>query len=418
MSILKSTPDHYQKTVLSNGIRVITESIPAVRSVSVGVWIFTGSRNESPEQSGISHFIEHMVFKGTKKRRMHQIARSLESVGGFINAFTGKEYTCYFARSLDEHLGRAIDVVCDLVLEPIFPEKELAKEKDVVLEEIKMYEDVPDDLIFDRFESVIYKDHNLGRPVIGYPRTVRAFTRDQLTDYIQNQYTPDKTVIAVAGNVDHAKVVRLAEKAFENVSRPNQVISTISVNGYKPNDLVEERAIQQAHMILGTRSYGMHDEHRIALMVLNTILGGGMSSRLNQNIREKYGYCYNIYSFVNRHADTGDFGVYMGTDPSKIKHSEKLIRRELEKIVQKKISSRALNQAVNQVKGTIMLGLESMTNRMMRIARQELYYNRYFTLDEIIDTVEQVTAQQILDVASDLFVPDRFSRIVFLPANT
>ncbi len=407
----------FQKTTLPNGLRIITESIPSVRSISVGVWVFTGSRDEAKELAGISHFIEHMVFKGTKKRRMHQIANRLESVGGYLNAFTSKEYTCYFARALDEHLERAVDVVCDMVLQPTFPEKELVREKDVVLEEIKMYEDVPEDLVFDRFESIIYKGHNLGRPVIGYPETVKAFTRQDLLDYMDARYTPDRTVLSVAGNVDHAKVVRFAEKAFAESPRAASKKVKRIANNYRPADHEEARAIHQAHMVFGTRGVGIHDRDRITLSVLNTILGGGMSSRLNQNIREKYGYCYNIYSFVNMHSDTGDFGIYMGTDGSKINHSRKLIQRELDRMMQDKVSPRKLGQAINQVKGSLMLGLESMSNRMMRIARQELYFNRYYTLDEIIETVEQVTAERICEVAQALFQEDKFSKIVLYPAH-
>ena len=405
----------FNKTTLPNGLRIITESIPSVRSVSVGVWVFTGSRNESPELAGISHFIEHMVFKGTKKRRMHQIANRLESVGGYLNAFTGKEYTCYFARALDEHLPRAIDVVCDLILQPTFPEKELVREKDVVLEEIKMYEDVPEDLIFDRFESIVYKDDSLGRPVIGFPETVQSFSRQDLIDYMETNYTPDKTVISVAGNVDHEKVVKLVEKAFQDSARSMGAQRFKKANGYKPLDYEEKRAIQQAHLVLGTRGLSIHNNQRIVLTVLNTILGGGMSSRLNQNIREKYGYCYNIYSFVNMHSDTGDFGIYMGTDSAKVNHAQKLIQRELDKLMQEKVSSRKLGQAINQVKGSLMLGLESMSNRMMRIARQELYFERYFTLDEVLDAVEGVTSDQICTLAQDLFKHNAFSRVVLQP---
>ncbi len=407
----------FQKTTLPNGLRIITENIPSVRSISVGVWVFTGSRDEANEVAGISHFIEHMVFKGSKKRRMHQIANRLESVGGYLNAFTSKEYTCYFARALDEHLERAVDVVCDMVLQPTFPEKELEREKDVVLEEIKMYEDVPEDLVFDRFESVIYKGHNLGRPVIGYPETVNAFTRQDLLDYMDARYTPDRTVLSVAGNVDHDRVVRLAEKIFADSPRTVSKEVKRKANGYKPADYEEARVIQQAHMVLGTRGVSIHHEDRITLSVLNTILGGGMSSRLNQNIREKYGYCYNIYSFVNMHSDTGDFGIYMGTDWSKINHSRKLVQRELDRMMQDVVSPRKLSQAVNQVKGSLMLGLESMSNRMMRIARQELYFNRYFTLDEIIETVEQVNAERIREVAQNLFKEENFSKIVLYPAS-
>lgn len=406
----------FQKTTLPNGLRVITETIPSVRSISVGVWVFTGSRDETKELAGISHFIEHMVFKGTKKRRMHQIANRLESVGGYLNAFTSKEYTCYFARALDEHLERAIDVVCDLILQPTIPEKELVREKDVVLEEIKMYEDVPEDLVFDRFESIIYKGHTLGRPVIGYPDTVKSFTRQDLLDYMDARYTPDRTVLSVAGNVDHDRVVRFAEKAFANSSRTSSQATPRESVQYRPQDHEEGRVIQQAHIVMGTRGVSIHNKDRIALSVLNTILGGGMSSRLNQNIREKYGYCYNIYSFINMHSDTGDFGVYMGTDWSKVKHSKKLVHRELDRMMQEKVSSRKLGQAINQVKGSLMLGLESMSNRMMRIARQELYFNRYFTLDEIIETVEQVTAERICEVAQMLFQEDKFSKIVLYPS--
>lgn len=408
----------YRKTTLPNGLRIITETIPSVRSVSMGLWVFTGSRDEDNSQAGINHFIEHMVFKGTKRRRMHQIASRMESVGGYINAFTGKEYTCYFARSLDEHIERAIDVVCDMVLEPLFPEKELEKEKAVVLEEIKMYEDVPDDLIFDRFESTIYKNNPLGKPVIGFPGTVKSFCRDQLHSYLDSNYTPDRIVIAVAGNVDHDRVVEYVNKAFTGLKRVNGAAHDLrSVNGYAPAFIEEERPIQQAHVVLGTRAYGMHSPKRIALSMLNTILGSGMSSRLNQNIREKYGYCYNIYSFANLYSDTGDFGVYMGTDPLKVKHAVKLIMKELDKLVQNKIGARVLNQAKNQLKGSLMMGLESMSNRMMRVARQELFFKEYHTLDEIINSVERVSSDQVHEVASEIFNPESFSQIILLPAN-
>lgn len=405
----------FQKTILPNGVRVITENIPSVRSITAGIWVTTGSRHERAEEAGISHFIEHMVFKGTRRRKMHQIASRLESVGGYLNAFTGKEYTCYFARALDEHLERAVDIVCDLVLEPTFPEKELVREKDVVLEEIKMYEDMPEDLVFDRSESLIYNGHTLGRPVIGYPKTVSSFTRDQLVDYLDRCYTPEHTILSIAGNVNHDKVVKLVEKAFALSERKASKQHVDAINGYQPGQITEERAIQQAHLVLGTRSFSMHHDDRIALTVLNTALGSGMSSRLNQNIREKYGYCYNIYSFINLFSDTGDFGVYMGTDKSKVDHARKLIFAELDKLTQKKLSARKLSEAINQVKGSLMLGLESMSNRMMRIARQELYYNAYFDLDEVIERVEEISAEKVQEVAQELFKEDLFSQVVLLP---
>ncbi len=406
----------FDKTTLPNGLRIVTETIPSVRSISVGVWVYTGSRDENEAEAGISHFIEHMVFKGTQRRRMDQIARRLESVGGYLNAFTTKEYTCYYARALDEHLDRAIDVTCDLILRPTFPEKELDKEKDVVIEEIKMYEDVPEDLIFDRYEAVVYKDTTLARPIIGYPESVRSFTRDQLQQYVEARYAPARTIISVAGNIDHNRVVQYVRKAFEGIERTNRPYVMPVVNGYAPGDLFEPRPIQQAHLVLGRRALDIMDERRSVLNVLNTILGSGMSSRLNQNIREKYGFCYSIYSFANMQSDTGDFGVYMGTDSKKIPRATKLILREMDRLAQVPISPRLLHQAVSQVKGSLMLGLESMSNRMMRLGKQELYFGRNFTLDEIIASVEAVTAPQVQDLAQSLFAPDSFSTIALTPA--
>ncbi|GIV59117.1 MAG: peptidase M16 [Rhodothermaceae bacterium] len=407
----------FQKTVLANGVRVVSEAIPSVRSVSVGIWVFTGSRDEAASESGISHFIEHMVFKGTAHRRMHQIAQRMEAVGGYLNAFTGKEYTCYYARALDEHLDRAVDTVCDLVLHPTFPERELEKEKDVVLEEMKMYEDTPEDFVFDRFEAALYGRHPMGRPVIGFPETVTSFTREQLFHYLHTHYTPDRMVVAVAGHVDHDRLVRYVEKAFARAERGPAAFERQPVNGYAPTHLVEERAMHQAHLVIGLPAYDVHHPRRAALSVLNTILGGGMSSRLNQNIREKYGYCYNIYSFLNLHSDTGDFGVYMGTDETKVERARKLIFRELDRLAQHPVSRRTLTQAVSQVKGSIMLGLESMGSRMMRLGRQELYYGRYFSLDEILEQVDAVTREDVLEVAQELFDPERFSSAVLLPGK-
>lgn len=405
----------FEKTVLDNGVRIVTERIPSVRSISVGAWIHTGSRDEAASESGISHFIEHMVFKGTRKRRMHQIAQRMEAVGGYLNAFTAKEYTCYYARALDEHLARAVDTVCDLVLSPAFPERELGKEKDVVVEEMRMYEDAPEELIFDRFESLLYPDHPMGRPVIGFENTVRDFTRDQLLAYVAGRYTLDRLVVAVAGNVTHRRVVALVRKAIEGFAGSGHAGDRLPVRLHAADRLVEERSIQQAHIVMGTRSYDVFDQRRVALSVLNTIVGGGMSSRLNQNIRERYGYCYNIYSFTNLYSDTGEFGVYMGTDGGKVDRAQKLIFRELEKLASRPVSPRMLSQAISQVKGSIMLGLESMGSRMMRLGKQELYYGRYFSLDEILEQVSAVTRDDVLAVAQDIFRPEAFSSVILLP---
>lgn len=413
--VLEDTLPLFRRTTLPSGIRILTERIPSVRSISVGVWVETGSRDESEAESGICHFIEHMVFKGTATRKMHHIAQRMESVGGYLNAFTTKESTCYFARSLDEHLTRALDTVLDLILEPHFPEKEMEKEKDVVVEEMKMYEDNPEDLIYDRFEEIVYSGHAMGRPIIGYPETVRSFTRRQLVDYMDAHYTPERTVVTVAGNVDHDRVVRYVEKRVANVTRPRRHRDRDLIGNYSRKDHRENRPIQQAHLVLGTRGIHATDDRRTTLSVLNTVLGGGMSSRLNQNIREKYGFCYNIYSFANMHSDSGDMGVYMGTDPARIDRSRALIFRELERMAAEPVSNRMLSQARNQVKGSIMLGLENMSNRMMRLGRQELYHQRYFSLDDMIAQIDSVTPEDIRVLAEALFQRDEMSEVVLLP---
>ena len=346
---------------------------------------------------------------------MHQIAERLESVGGYLNAFTTKEQTCYYARALDEHLDRSVDTICDLVLSPKFPEKDLEKEKDVVVEEMKMYEDSPEDYAFDLLEEQLYKGDSLGRPIIGYEETVRSFTQERLFAFCKTHYTGDHIVIAAAGNVVHEKVVQMVKKATRDISIGLATPRGGDLALYTPGTISRKRPTQQAHLLLATRAYDVNHRDRAALSVLNTIVGGGMSSQLNQNIREKYGYCYNIYSFCNMHADSGEFGVYMGTDPTKLKKSRQLIFRELHKMADKEVSPRRLNKAINQVKGSIILGLEGMGSRMMRIARQELYYGRYFTLDEVMDQVESVTASDIKRVAADLFDPAHFSTVELLP---
>jgi len=405
----------FRKTTLKNGVRVLSERIPSVRSVSVGAWVAAGSRDERAAERGVSHFIEHMVFKGTRKRRMHHIARRMESVGGYLNAFTAKEYTCYYARALDEHLARAIDTVCDLILFPTLPEKEIEKEKGVILEEMKMYEDNPEELVFDRFESVVYDGHALGAPVIGYPRTVQSFDREMLCDYMRSHYVPDRVALVVAGNADHDDIVRIAEDMLAEMPIAERPIRRAPVNGYVPHDFVESRPIQQAHFVMGARGLSVRNEDRVAFSVLNTLLGGGMSSRLNQNVREKYGFCYNIGSFANMHSDSGDFGVYAASDVRKMERVKKLIRKELRYFVDIPIGSRTLNEAKNQLRGAMMLGLEGMSNRMMGIGRQELYFGRYLTLDEISDAIGKVTVEDVQRVASMLFKGDQLSTAALVP---
>ncbi len=406
--------DHIYRHTLPNGVRVVVERIPSMRSVAVGVWVHVGSRDEKPDEGGISHLIEHMVFKGTEKRRTHHIAQRMESVGGYLNAFTSKEHTCYYARGLDEHLTRAVDVVSDLVVSPRFPEGELDKEKEVILEEMKMYEDQPEDLIFDRIESVVYPDHPLGHPIIGTVESVRAITRDNLTAYVQDHYAANRVVLAIAGNVKIDGALKLAERALGALPQ-GTTLSRTQPGAYVPRHIEDTRPIGQAHLVFSVPTFSIHDKRRTVLSVLNTVLGGGMSSLLNQNIRERYGYCYNIYSYLNHYEDTGDFGVYMATEPARVDRARKLIFRELNRLTERPVSERLLGQAKNQVKGGLLLGLENMSSRMTRLGRQELYFDRILPLDEISADVDAVTADDLISLAQELFVPESFSSGYLLP---
>ena len=406
-----------ERTTLDSGVRVLTETVPSVRSVAVGAWVEAGSRDELAAQCGITHFIEHMVFKGTARRRGYLINQRMESVGGYLNAFTSKEHTCFYARGLDEHLGRALDTVLDLVTSPTLPPREIEKEKDVVVEEIKMYEDAPEDFIFDLYDETMYPGHPLGRPVIGTPETVRSFTHADLAGYIGRHYVPNRLVVSVAGRARHGDVVRHVEKLLAGFDRATSPLDRQPAGDYTPREVEREIPTQQAHLVVGTRGPGALDDRRPTLSVLNTILGGGMSSRLNQNIREKYGWCYSVYSFVNLQAESGDLGVYIGTDASRVDRSRQLIQRELDKLAMSVVSPRMLNRAKQQLKGSVVMGLESTSNRMQRLGRVELMYGEQVPIDDAIEEIDAVTAEDVREIAETLFAPDRMSSVALLPTD-
>jgi predicted Zn-dependent peptidase len=407
----------YKKSLLPNGVRVISEEIPFVRSVSIGVWVDVGSRDENELNNGIAHFIEHMAFKGTKKRSVRDIAQSLESVGGYLNAFTGKEHTCFYARVLDEFTPLAVDVLSDIVLNAKFPDKEIEKEKGVVIEELKNAEDDPDDIIHDYFEKAIFGAHPMGFPVIGTEKNVRSFIRRDLLDYMASKYSPEKTIIAAAGNISHKALLDLSRRYFGSASpsRNGKLDERTRPKAQKPESKEYRKPIQQAHVCLGAVSYGMKHKQRYPLMVLNSLLGDGMSSRLFQNIREKYGFAYNVYSFANMLSDTGTFGAYIGTDTSHIADSIDLIWKEFKKIHDRGISKSELERTKAQLKGGMMLGLESIPNRMMRLGSSELYFGEFNSMDSIIHHVEAVTIDDVRSVANDLLTPEKYSTVVFRP---
>lgn len=409
-----SVQSDYKKTRLPNGIRIVTESLPHVRSISVGVWIDVGSRDEDERNNGISHFIEHMVFKGTEKFSSQQIARSIESVGGYLNAFTTKEHTCYYARILDDHIEKALEVLSELVQHPQFDPKEIEKERGVILEELKNIEDDPDDLIHDYLDANVYYKHPLGFPIIGKEKNIRSFSRKQLQSYIEQHYIPQRIVVAAAGNVNHDAFVELVQKYFSlrDRKKPTGKRSLVS-NRVNAKKFMYEKPITQAHICLGTIGYSVQSNHRYPLLVLNSLLGEGMSSRLFQNIRERYGFAYSVFSFANLLSDTGSFGMYIGTDNKHIDKSLSLMYRELEKLQEKPIGAAELKRTKAQLKGTTMLSLESMSNRMMRLGSGELYFGEYLSLDEILRSIDEVQIDDVSNVAHKLLNPEKFSTVIF-----
>ncbi len=413
--LVQKTNSTYRKTILDNGIRVVTEEIPYVRSISVGVWIANGSRDETDRNNGISHFIEHMVFKGTTKRSLTEISRSLESVGGYLNAFTGKEHTCYYARVLDEHTELAIDVVSDLALNPTFPQKDLEKEKGVVIEELKNAEDDPDDIIHDYLEKSLYGEHPLGFPIIGTERNLRSFTHSQLAEFHHRQYVPSNIVLAASGRLKHDEIVALAQKHLKtglNGSNAKHQ-GREKPRTRKVGRLEYEKPIQQSHLCMGTNAFSIKSKYRYPLLVLNTLLGDGMSSRLFQSLRERRGLAYSVYSFANLLSDTGSFGVYIGTDNQNIEPSLDLIWKELKKLKEKEVSSAELRRTQAQLKGSMMLSLESIPNRMMRLGSSELYFKELKSLDWIINQIDAVNQEDMYDVANQLFDPEQFATVLF-----
>jgi predicted Zn-dependent peptidase len=404
-----------QKSTLPNGLKIVTEHIESIRSISAGIWVKTGSRNESDQQAGITHFLEHMLFKGTENRSSFEIAQSMESVGGYLNAFTSTEYTCYYARCLDNKLEEAMDVLSDMVRHSTFPEDEMQKEKNVVLEEMKMYKDSPDDFILEEFSGQLFPDHPIGRPVLGYEETVVSFTREGLFDYIDQRYNPDNLLVAVAGNVKHEDVLHLVSRLLDHESTKRTVNEKQPIPPYEVTHKELTKPIEQAHMILGRRALNYDHPDKYLLLLANTILGGGMSSRLHQNIREKYGYCYSIGPFNQSYLDSGLFGVYIGTDADYVPHVRELIVEEFERLQNEKVDRKELSEAKAHLKGKLLLSQENTSNRMTRMAKSEIYFNRYVSLDELVENIDAVNAEDLRRFSEEFFDPDMYSETLLVP---
>jgi len=405
------------KDVLPNGLIILTETMPAMRSVSVGIWLRTGSRQERQEENGISHFLEHMVFKGTKNRTAEEIARSADSIGGHLDAFTAKECASFSIKVLDEHLPQAWDILTDLVKNPLFLPEHIAKECQVIQEEIKMVEDTPDDLVHEIFTQTYWRGHSLGRPILGTQRTVGSFSQRRLFDYFHGHYTPSNMLIAAAGHVEHAAVVDLAVKAFGDLPAGLPLTDGPTPIAHPHINHRRKKNLEQVHICLGSPAYSQSHEKRFASYILNTVLGGGMSSRLFQNIREKRGLAYAVFSGLCSFRDAGCLSVYAGTATAHARQVIELVLEELRQLKSTPISEEELQRAKDYLKGSLLLSLESTTSRMSNLARQELYFGRYISLDEIARSVDTVTADQVQAVAREFFGSDRLAVTVLGPLD-
>ncbi|MEU2699100.1 MULTISPECIES: M16 family metallopeptidase [Micromonospora] len=398
-----------RRTVLPSGLRVLTEAIPAMRSVSFGIWVAVGSRDETGSQAGAAHFLEHLLFKGTNKRSALEISSQIEAVGGETNAFTTKEYTCYYARVLDEDLPLAIDVMCDLVADSVLTAADVETERGVILEEIAMHDDEPGDEVHDLFARAVYGDHPLGRLISGTEETVTPMTRRQIQGFYRRRYTAPQIVIAAAGNLDHAAVVKLVRQALRGTPLDTDPASpaphraaTPTVRTKPATTLVEPKETEQAHVILGCPGIDRTDDRRFALGVLNNVLGGGMSSRLFQEIREQRGLAYSVYSYASQYADSGVFAVYAGCAPGKVDEVLDLTRAELARVAAEGITEAELARGKGMSKGSFVLGLEDTGSRMSRLAKGELLYGNLMPVDDLLARVDAVTLDDVNMLAADL----------------
>jgi len=405
----------HEKTILDNGVTVISEHIDSVRSVSIGIWIKTGSRAENISENGIAHFLEHMVFKGTKKRSPLKIAQSMESLGGSLNAFTGKEVTCYFANALDIHLKNAVEILADMTCNSTFPDKEIDREKQVVVEEIKSIKDTPEEYVFDVFHEKLFPDSSLGRPILGNENIIDSMNRSKVFSFWEDNYFGENIIISAAGQLNHSNLVNLVEKyfAFSTIPhvRPFETVKSAFSESY-----YLDQPISQAHLCTGGISISYKSEERFPLMILNTYLGGGMSSRLFQQVREKRGLAYSVYSFLDFYSDVGLFGIYAGTDHQKLDIIQSLLRDELEKVSTEPLKKGTLITLKNQLKGNLVLSLESSSRRMSRLAKNELYFGEYVTIDSLIKSIDKVNEEDIISIAQKVFRPDNFITVILNPS--
>ncbi len=388
---------------LPSGLRLVTERMPHVRSVTVGVWLTRGSRHESDQESGVAHFVEHMLFKGTTTRTARDIAQTIDSIGGQLDAFTAKEYASYYVKVLDEHVPLALDLLSDMIIRPALAPEDVTKEQGVILEEIKMVEDAPDDLVHEIFAQQFWAKHPLGRPILGTPETVGSFASEGLRKYFSKTYVAPNLVIAAAGNLEHERMRELIERSFAELASEARLERT-EAPAITPGVVARQKDIEQSHLCIGSPAYPQAHASRYALYLLNTILGGSMSSRLFQHIREERGLAYAVFSNLTAYSDTGTVTIYAGCAPDKTEEVVALAMAELRSLRDEPVSADELRRAKDHLKGSLMLGLESTSSRMSHIARQEMYFHQHISLDDMLSAIERVSVDQIQAVARELFV--------------
>lgn len=406
----------FRKDILDNGIRVVIETIPSARSVCIGTWVLAGSRDEPPEKNGISHFIEHMFFKGTERRSAKGIAIEIDSIGGELNAFTSREETTFYARALDEHIPVALDLLSDIFLHSVLDLMEIEKEKKIILEEIKMVEDTPDDYIHDLYYKTAWNDNPLGQSVLGRREIIGSLRREDLVDYIEGYYHPGNIVISAAGNLNPDELLMSLNKTFGKLDRNKTHKDNITPR-FIGNIYGKKKRLESVHLCLGVEGLKHTSDDRYGLLVLNSILGSSVSSRLFQEIREKRGLAYSIFSYAVSYRDTGMLTAYAATDRSKIKEMVDLILKEFVKLKKNMISAEELKKAKEQLKGNLTLSLESTINKMTQIARQEMCFGRNFTLEEILHNIDAVTPEQVQRLAQNLFREDALALTTLGPVT-
>lgn len=397
-----------RRTVLPGGLRIVTEAVPSLRSVTVGIWVGVGSRDESPSLAGASHYLEHLLFKGTRRRDALDISAAIDAVGGEMNAFTTKEYTCFYARVLDTDLPLAVDVVCDLVTSSVIRGADVDSERGVILEEIAMHEDDPTDMVHDQFAQVLFGGASLARPVLGTVDSIESIRRTAIAGYYRRRYRPQDMVVAVAGNLEHSAVVRLVTRAFRTAGMLDEPADPApprpgrGAGRQGAGVRVVERTTEQANVVLGGLGVSRHDERRFALGVLNAALGGGMSSRLFQEVREKRGLAYSVYSYHAQYADTGLFAVYAGCVPRKVDDVLAICRDEFDKVAASGVTLEELERGKGQLRGSLVLGLEDTGARMSRIGKAELVHGEFMSVDQVLARIDAVSLDDVAAVASDL----------------